>query len=132
MESGILLELTKKARAGNGHAMAQELLNSGKAWRKFEQIITAQGKKRIPSPAKYTAEVVSPKNGTVRAIANKTIANLARVAGAPQDVTAGLIIHKKIGDKVIKGSSLYTIYAGSPDRLKFAIDASKNSGYEIA
>lgn len=131
MESARLLELTEKARKGHGRKMAEELLSSGKAWRKFQQIIKAQGKKRIPKPAKLLRKILSPKNGKVTAIDNKTIAHLARLAGAPKDKTAGLFIHKKIGDRVKKGEALYTIYSNNPDRLQYTVEFAENTGYTI-
>lgn len=131
MESGILLELTGKAAKGRGRKMAEEILKSGRAWRKFQQIINAQGKKRIPKLAKYSAKVAAKQTGRVKAIENKTIAHLARIAGAPKDAAAGLFLHKKINDRVKKGEALYTIYASSEDRLKYALEFAKNSGYSL-
>ncbi len=131
MESAILLELTGKARRGRGRKMAEQLLKSGHAWRKFQQIINAQGKKRIPKLAKFSKTVWAQKSGIVKAIENKSIAHLARIAGAPKDVAAGLYLYKKIGDRVKKGEALYAIYASSPDRLKYALEFAKNAGYEI-
>jgi putative thymidine phosphorylase len=131
MESAILLELTGKAKKGHGRKMAEEILKSGRAWRKFQQIITAQGKKRIPKLAKYSAKISAKQAGRVKTIENKTIAHLARIAGAPKDPAAGLFLHKKIGDRVKKGEALYTIYASSSDRLKYALEFAKKSGYEI-
>lgn len=131
MESAILLELTGKARKGHGKKLAEEILDSGRAWRKFEQIIKEQGKKRIPSLAKHSANVVASKAGKVKAIENKAIAHLARIAGAPKDPAAGLYLYKKIGDKVKKDEPLYTIYASSPDRLKYALEFAKETGYKI-
>ena len=87
--------------------MAEELLNSGKAWKKFNQIITAQGKKRMPKLAKFSVKITAKQNGKVAAIENKTIAHLARIAGAPKDVSGGLVIHKKIGDKIKRLCAVY-------------------------
>lgn len=133
MESGILLELTGKARKGRGQKMAEELLDSGKAWKKFNQIITAQGKKRMPKLAKFSVKITAKQNGKVMAIENKTIAHLARIAGAPKDVSGGLVIHKKIGEAIRKNEALFTIYANSPDRLKYAMEfvAKSGNGYKI-
>ncbi|MBI4994719.1 thymidine phosphorylase, partial [Candidatus Peregrinibacteria bacterium] len=133
MESGILLELTGKARKGFGIKMAEELLNSGKAWKKFEQIIVAQGKKRTPKLAKFSVKITAKQNGKITAIENKTIAHLARIAGAPKDKISGLFLHKKLGDKIKKGEALFTIYTGSPDRLKYAMEfvTGNGNGYNI-
>lgn len=131
MESAILLELTGKARKGKGLKMAEEILGSGKAWRKFKQIVSAQGKKRMPRLAKFLFKICSAASGKVKAIENKTIAHLARIAGAPKDPTAGLYIHKKIGDMVKKGEALYTIYSNNKERLDYTIQFAKNNGYKI-
>lgn len=131
MESAILLELTGKAKKGRGYKLAEEILKSGRAWRKFQQIVNAQGKKRIPKVAKYSANVAAKQAGRVKAIENKTIAHIARIAGAPKDPTAGLFLHKKIGDRVKKGEALYTIYASNPSQLKYALEFAKNTGYSL-
>ncbi|MFA6521220.1 MAG: thymidine phosphorylase [Candidatus Gracilibacteria bacterium] len=133
MESGVLLELTGKAKHGKGKKMAEELLNSGKAYRKFNQIIEAQGKKKIGKPAKFSQNVLATKAGKIKAIANKQVAHLARLAGAPKDEASGLFILKKVGDKVKKGEPLMTIYAGSKDRLAYSMEFAKlNTCYTIA
>lgn len=133
MEAGILLELTGKARKGHGGKMAGELLSSGKAWRKFQQIIQEQGKKRMPKLAKFSQAVSAITNGVIKTIDNKIVAHLARIAGAPKDPSAGLFLHKKLKDRVKKGEALYTIYARSPQRLQYALTFVKKSGsgYEV-
>lgn len=133
MESGILLELTGKAKKGKGKKMAQELVESGKAWRKFEQIITAQGKKRVPKLAKFRADMVAAVAGKIVEINNKQIAHIARIAGAPKDIAAGLLLLKHVGDTVKKGQPVYTIYASSQDRLNYALEFANHekNGYRI-
>lgn len=128
MEAAILLELTGKARKGKGRKMADELLNSGHAYKKFNQIITAQGKKRNLVPAKFTHQILADKNGSVRSIANRTISHIARIAGAPKDKAAGLFLHKKLWEKVKKGEPLYTIYATNQERLNYVLDFIKTDG----
>lgn len=131
MEAGVLLELTGKAKRGGGLRLAERVLGSGAAWRKFEQIITAQGRHRIPTLAKFSAKIVAKASGRVVAIENKSIAHLARIAGAPKDPAAGLLLHKKLGDRVKKGEALYTIYASSQERLQYALEFAKHDGYTI-
>lgn len=128
MESALLLELTGRARKNRGKKMAEELLRSGKAFRKFQQIINAQGKKRLPALAKFSQTVFAANSGTVNLIQNKAIAHLARIAGAPKDKTAGIFLHKKFGNTVKKGDGLYTIYASSKERLAYTLEFVKNNG----
>lgn len=132
LEAKVLLELTRKAKKGRGYQMAENLLDSGKAWKTFQKIIEAQGKKRFPKPAKFQGKILAAKNGKVTEIHNKTIAHIARIAGAPKDAASGLFLHKKLGEKIKRGEALYTIHTASPDRLKYAMEsATSSSGYTI-
>lgn len=131
MEAGILLEMTGAARRGRGLGAAKEILKSGRAMRKFEQIVKAQGKKRMPKRAKFLAPVNSKISGRIKTINNKMLAHIARIAGAPKDTAAGLYIHKKIGDGVKRGEALFTIYASSKERLLYAVSFAKETGYVI-
>lgn len=128
MEAGLLLELCGKAKKGRGEALATRTLDSGKAFRKFNQIVTAQGKKKIPKLGKYSQKVSSQIAGKVKMIQNKPVAHLARLAGAPKDRTGGLYLHKKVGDTVKKGEALYTIYSSNPERVKYTVDFIKANG----
>lgn len=135
--AGILLELAKKAKRGTGEKIARETLESGKAWEKMQEIIEAQGKKQIPSLAPFKFDVPSLKTGIVTHIDNKHISTIARVAGAPKDLAAGLYLYKKLGDKVKKGEFIMRIYTEGPARLKYAMEACHRQscahryGYEI-
>lgn len=128
MEAGLLLELCGKAKKGKGEDLARHTLASGKAWKKFNQIVDAQGRKRLPKLAKYSQKIASPAAGKINMIMNREIAHLARLAGAPKDVTGGLFLHKKVGDKVRKGEALFTVYSSSPERLKYTVDFIKSNG----
>lgn len=132
MMAGILLELCKKARKGWGEKIAQEILESGAAWKKMQDIIRAQGAKRIPSLANSFYDLKTAKKGIIRKIDNKQISHICRIAGAPKDVKAGIFIYKKLKEKVKKGQVLYRIYANSPERLKYASSFALNhNGYTI-
>lgn len=132
MEAGELLEMTGKAAKGKGLKMATELIESGKAWKKFNEIIDAQGRKKFPKPAVYQLPVSAQKTGKVTKIHNKTIAHIARLAGAPKDLASGLVLAVKLGAKVKKGDTLFTIHANNQERANYALDfCLKNNGYEI-
>ena len=120
--SGKILEMTKKAKKGQGEELAKEILFSGKAFRKFKQIIKNQrGALKKLESAKFRKNLVSLKSGIIREIDNKKINSLARVAGCPGDKLAGvyLYVHKK--DKIKKKDPLLTIYAESKSRLNEAV-----------
>ena len=121
---GILLEMTGKARKGQGLKMATDILESGKAYRKFVQIVKSQGAKTKNlnniKLGRYSFDYKSPKNGAVKHISNKDMAKIARIAGCPDDKEAGIYLYRHKGDKVRKGEKLFTIYADTKDKLKYA------------
>ena len=63
---------------------------------------------------------------------NKRLVELARMAGAPADKKAGVIIHKKMGERVKKGEPLITICSifglGTGERRKRCQEADANRG----
>jgi thymidine phosphorylase len=131
--AGRLLEFDPDVRGGYGYAIARDILDSGRALKKMEAIIKAQGKQPIdykPGPLQY--EVCANKSGVVTMIDNYQIAKLASMAGAPIDKGAGVDLLKKLGDEVEKGEPLYRVHAEYQSDCKFAQELSdKNSGYQI-
>lgn len=125
--SGKLLEMTKKAQPGKGGELAKEILNSGRAYQKFAEIIAAQhGEiKRFQEP-KFKRVITSRKSGKVVEINIKKINLIARVAGAPLDKLAGIYLHKHLNDKVRKREPLLTIYSESESELKHAFEYCDN------
>ncbi|MFH1848599.1 MAG: AMP phosphorylase [archaeon] len=120
--AGNMLEMAGKAARGKGEAMAKEILVSGRAYRKFVEIVREQGG-RIPEKimiGKHNFTVASKRDGRISNISNKYVARVARLAGAPADKGAGLYIHRQKGGIVRKGDLLCTVYSNSPDRLRFA------------
>ncbi len=137
-EKGIQLagELLKLLGEKRPYILAKEIVESGRAANKFNEILEEQGliqnnplKIKI---GKYELKVLSIKTGKVKFIDNKQICDIAKIAGAPKDKGAGLYLnfHKK--DFVNKGDCLYTIYSNSKLNL---LDAKKlvklNNGYLI-
>jgi len=119
---------------------ALKILNSGKAEKKLRDIIRAQGgnpdikPSQIPVEKKtFQAKIVSKEQGTVYYMSNKTLINIAKMAGAPKDIYAGILLNKKLGDRVRKNETLYTIYAEKKPKLKCALSAAKeNNGYNVS
>jgi len=119
--AGHILEFSPDVKNGQGRTLAAELLNSGKAWAKFQAICDAQGgMKDIPS-AKYTHVIEADKAGQVTAIDNRRIARVAKLAGAPADKVAGIDIHTPVGTHLEKGAPLFTVHAHSPGELDYAL-----------
>lgn len=127
--AAVLLEFVGTAKKGQGMQMATEILNSGKAYKTFIDIIHAQGGKDIdpesltPCPLQYT--VTAPKTGIVATLDNISIARIARMAGAPKDPDAGILLHRHCGDSVKKGDPILTIYAHTKEKMSYALEILK-------
>ncbi len=132
-----LLELTGKAKKGKGRALASHILDSGKAYKKFIEIIKAQGGKEIAPEnirlAHRQYDVVAGKSGTITHIDNVVMNKIARIAGAPHDQEAGVYLYYHKGSHIKKGEKLFTIYSDSVERLRYARHTCKKwNGVEIA
>ncbi|WP_304167828.1 thymidine phosphorylase family protein [Phenylobacterium aquaticum] len=132
--AGRVLEADPALAGGQGQARARELLESGAARRKMDEIIAAQG----PSPiheglGELRHEIHAPRDGVVAAVDCLRIATIARLAGAPTDPGAGLDLLARIGDRVRAGQPLYRLHASEPSDFSFAVEAAEHdSGVGLA
>jgi thymidine phosphorylase len=131
--AGRILEFDPDVRGGYGYAIARDILDSGRALKKMQDIINAQGARESTwKPGKLTYEVCAEKSGVVTQIDNFMLAKLARLAGAPIDKGAGVDLLKKLGDEVEKGEPLYRVHAEYQSDFNFACALTdKQSGYRI-
>ena len=113
-----MLEFCGGVKKGAGYEVAKDILESGSAWHKMQEIIAAQGPSEKFYLGRVRAQLAASRSGTIRAIDNKDISKIARMAGAPITKGAGLYLHKKVGDKVKKGEILYTAYADSAEKIR--------------
>lgn len=132
--AGQILEFDPDLRGGQGEARARELLDSGAAARKMDEICEAQG----PSPCNVKPgalmhEALAPADGVIGAVDCLRIAMIARLAGAPTDPGAGIDLFKSVGDPVRKGEPLYRIHAEDAADFGFACETSgEDSGFRLA
>lgn len=123
--AGEVLELSRRVAKGRGYRLAKEILETGRAWKKMQQIIQAQGgnsqvdANQLVRGAK-TYRVTAWRSGRVTAIDNRAIDELARTLGAPTHKLAGVYLHRKLGQKVRRGEKLLTLYSHQVDRLAVA------------
>jgi thymidine phosphorylase len=120
--AGRLLESVGASPVGKGCVDAGRTLADGSAWRKFQAICEAQGGLRDPPHAAYHYDVFAARDGVVRAIDNRIISRIAKLAGAPADKAAGVEMHVKIGSRVRHGDVVLTVHAESPGELEYALD----------
>jgi len=131
--AGIMAYIGEKAGTPEeGHKMALEALESGKALDIFKAFVAGQGgDERVacdydlfPQSA-VSMEIKSPKAGFVHEIKAKTIGLASQHAGAGRaeqvdaiDLSAGIYLNKKAGDPVSKGELLATVYGSGRGRAK--------------
>lgn len=129
--AGKLLELCGRATKGKGHMMAEEALTTGRAWKKMQEIIKAQGGKHKIDSEDLTLAAIrhrfhAPYSGKIVAVDDNMVDDIARILGAPHEKPAGIYINKMLGQKVRKGERLFTLYAESQDRINLALEALKH------
>jgi len=134
--AGRLIECNPDVRGGDGFAIARDILDSGRALAKMNAIIAAQGKKpfdhNAPELGSLTFEVRATESGVVTSIDNLQVARIARLAGAPKVIGAGVDLFRKLGDVVAVGDVVYRVHASFQSDLEFARQAcAKSSGYTI-
>lgn len=120
--AGAALELAGRCRAGEGTHLAERTLADGRAWEKFQRICEAQGGLREPPRSTVSRPLVAPRAGRVVAMNNRTLARLAKLAGAPDAKAAGVDLHVRLGDEVAAGEPLMTVHAQAPGELAYALD----------
>ncbi|WP_431128289.1 thymidine phosphorylase family protein [Flagellimonas flava] len=120
--AGEILELSGEAAQGMGKNVARNVLESGKAHEKFKAICVAQGRFSRPMMAPYHFEMHAPKCGIIKGIDNRKIAKLAKLSGAPQSKTAGILLNVRLNQEVEKGQLLYILYAESQGELNYALE----------
>jgi thymidine phosphorylase len=124
-----ILEMSGGAPIGKGGKIAKEILDSGRALKKFLSICEAQGGFREPKRAEFTQEITAKTAGIVTSIDNRKLARVAKLAGAPRAQSAGLKLQAPVGCRVEAGLPLYTVHAESGGELDYALQyAEENDG----
>lgn len=135
--AGMLLEMNGIAGKNNGQALAKDILRSGKAYRKMQEIIEHQGGNPDIKPddiplGEKRFIIPAPADGYVSSISNSAINAIARAAGAPTNKGAGVKLYAKMGYAVKKGDPVLEIYAENEQKLKCAqIIASRKQPFLI-
>jgi pyrimidine-nucleoside phosphorylase len=122
--------LAKKANSlEEARGLLEESIKNGKALESFKTFLSSQGgdPSVVDSPdklpkAKYQFEFKAESEGYVSEIIADSIGTAAMLLGAGRatkessiDLAVGLVLRKKIGDKVSKGESLVTIHSNFED-----------------
>jgi pyrimidine-nucleoside phosphorylase len=130
-----MLVLGEKAKdEHDARKILEDIIKSGKGLQKLRQLVVAQGGNPayVDDPSMFTLPaivepIISNQVGYVKAIKADDIGRAALVLGAGRetkesiiDLAVGIVLRKKIGDFVVKGESIATIYASDVDKQKAA------------
>jgi pyrimidine-nucleoside phosphorylase len=122
----------KASSPEKGYQMVCEVIENGKALEKLIQFISGQsGNPKVtedynlfPQPI-YKQEIYAEESGYVIEISAKRIGMTSQYAGAgreqkedPIDLSAGILLNKKIGNKVENNSLLATVYGNDKEKVK--------------
>lgn len=118
--------LAGKAKTGEeAKEMLLDAIHSGKALAKFKEFLANQGGDasivddltKLPQ-AKYKIELPAKQSGYISRMVADEIGVASMILGAGRttkedviDLAVGLVLHKKVGDKVEEGESILTIYS---------------------
>ena len=113
-----------------GKQQSKQLISSGRALERFRQMVELQGGdprviddyKRLPQ-ARHTLEVKSVQAGCIASMQCEQIGTACVILGGGRekkedsvDPAVGIVLHKKVGDRVSAGEPLATIYYNVEDR----------------
>ncbi|CAN5730866.1 pyrimidine-nucleoside phosphorylase [soil metagenome] len=117
--AGTMIWLGGKAKdAKAGVLIARTLLESGAAWKKFEELVKLQGGdlEKLPK-AKPLRDVVATSSGYVHSIETEQVGYAALILGAGRqkssdviDPVAGIETLVRLGDNVTAGAPLFRLY----------------------
>jgi pyrimidine-nucleoside phosphorylase len=132
--SHMLLAGGKAPSLDGSRRLAEEALRSGTAWEKFRSLVSAQGgdvayiddPQRLPK-AKFVGAVTSERSGWLAQVNARIVGETSVELGAGRarkeeaiDHGVGILVHKKVGDRVERGETLFTLHARNADEAKGA------------
>ena len=140
--SGIMIYLGGKASdPDEGYAMAGKALADGSGLAQLGRFIEAQGGNpaviddySLFPQASVMDELKAEKDGYVEEIAARTIGLASQHTGAGRatkessiDLSAGVYLHKKVGDKVTAGDTLAVFYGNDRAKVDAAVAEAKKA-----
>ncbi len=131
--AGAMLYMGGKADSiKQGIKISRDMINSGKAFAKFVEMVKLQGGNVniVNNPDRYPKadiiyEIKSGHSGYLKTIDNYEIGMASLELGAGRktkedkiDYAAGIIFYPKIGQKIYKGDLIATLFTNKRDRIK--------------
>lgn len=115
-----------------GERKAREALSSGLALQKFAEFISGQGgdpdiinQRELFPQATFKIPVLAPTSGYINQIEARTIGMASQRSGAGRekkedtiDLSAGILLHNKVGSKVEQGDLLATVFGNIEEKVR--------------
>ncbi|HYM77037.1 MAG TPA: thymidine phosphorylase [Candidatus Dormibacteraeota bacterium] len=133
--AGWMLRLAGVSQSvGEGKQLSAKLISSGEALEKFRQMVELQGGDprviddagKLPQAA-HTMEVLSTKAGYLATMQCEQIGTACVILGGGRerkedsvDPAVGIVLHRKVGERVGAGESLATVYYNAESRAERA------------
>ena len=117
-----------------GKQISERLISSGKALERFRKMLELQGgdvrsidnPKKLPQ-ARHTTTVVSPRTGYIASMQCEQIGTACVILGGGRerkedsvDPSVGIVLHKKVGDRIEAGEPIATIHYNEDSRAERA------------
>ncbi|MBQ4468477.1 MAG: pyrimidine-nucleoside phosphorylase [Firmicutes bacterium] len=144
--AGIMVYLGGRAVSPEqGYEMASQALEGGMGLTQIRRFIEAQGGNgdivydysMFPQP-KFSLELKADRSGYVKTIKARQIGLASQKTGAGRetkedeiDLSAGIVLNKKVGDKVVEDEVLATFYGNDLRKVKDGLEEAK-SAFEIS
>lgn len=132
LSSRMLSLSADSAEPGRARTRVAEALSSGRALEKFARMVEAQGgnprvidNTSLLPQAAWQQVIESPSEGFVTGVNAKTVGRASMALGAGREIvdsridpSVGILLNKKIGDRVEKGEPLCTVFYNQPARFE--------------
>ena len=119
-----IVSLCEKITESEAKSLCEEALASGKAFEKFKEWIASQGgdsswieNTDLFPKSKYKFEIKAEKEGYISKMDAESIGIASVILGAGRetkedtiDMSAGIVLNKKTGDRIAKADTLATLY----------------------
>jgi pyrimidine-nucleoside phosphorylase len=123
------------------HALLEDSIQSKKAYEMFKTFVEIQGGNPDDVDhienllhASYVVDVISDSHGYVKEIQAEEIGRASMILGGGRatkedviDMSVGVVLKKKVGDKVCKGDTLAVIYGNGKDAVDLAVSKVKDA-----
>ena len=144
--AGIMIYLGGRAETPEaGYELAEQALVSGTGLAQMRRFIDAQGGDEdivydysMFPQAKYSTELTAIRSGYVSEIKARTIGIASQHTGAGRatkedevDLAAGILLNKKVGDRVEEGEVLCTVYGNDPEKVEAGLKMAETA-FEIS